>query len=449
MIHVGDAGHVQKHNDIDGQIGTLLSVTPDPTTFQAPDMVRAKVASNLADPEQVEGAALAKAARDAAAPPVNSVVILGDSITAHNSYTDATRITYRDYGFWTWAAARLGNRLELLNNAGVGGDRTDQVLARLDSDVLAHRPGWCVELSGTNDMVQGISVATAKANRAEVWARLIGAGIRVVAGTIPPFAGATADQLAFIADFNNWVRGQASTLPIVVVDYYSALVSPTAAGWAYGTADNDGVHPDRAGAAVMGKALADALEPLVPRLNALVSTNADPSQILVNGMMDGNASGVATGWALEKLGGGTTVAAPSKVPRTDGLPGEWQQFVVAPGNASSGVLFYRLGTGGLIPGTVLIADCEIEMDADVAQFQNLKITLYPTSTGLTKVAPFASDFEPYASSVAAPTSARLIRGVLRTPPLTLPAGAQNAEFELQYKGEGTIRVGRASIRAVS
>jgi len=417
-----------------------------PTSTQIADIASARVEADLLDPETTVSRHLSDTFVRVASP---TAVIVGDSIMMHAQQVTGTVTTNRDRGFWNWANARLGRRFTLLHNAGVGGERTDQILARIDADVIAYSPGWCFELSGTNDMIQGVTVATAKANRLAIWNKILAAGIKLVVGTIPPYSavGATAGQQAFIAEFNSWVRAQASVLPILVVDYYSVVVSPTGTGWAYGTTDNDGIHPDRAGCAAMGRLLADAIAPLTAPNDTLISSNSD-ANLLVNGMMDGNTSGGATGYAITYRGGGSVAPTASKVARTDGRPGEWQQLVVAPGNELSGAFIYKK-TGAATPGQVVYADCEIEMDADISQFKLLLLRVSPISTGLTKLTPQAVDFDPYSNSVIVPVSNRLTRATLRTPLLTLPALTQSCLWELEFRGEGTIRVTRASIRVVT
>src|SRR6185436_19069288 len=40
-------------------------------------------------------------------------------------------------------------------NCGVNGERTDQIAARFDRDVLAHQPDLVVLIAGVNDVYQG------------------------------------------------------------------------------------------------------------------------------------------------------------------------------------------------------------------------------------------------------------------------------------------------------
>ncbi len=63
-------------------------------------------------------------------------------------------------------------------NAGVAGDNAPMGLARLDRDVIAHKPDICVVNFGLNDI--GDPLETYTAAMAEIFDRLQAAGIRVI-----------------------------------------------------------------------------------------------------------------------------------------------------------------------------------------------------------------------------------------------------------------------------
>src|SRR3990172_8140843 len=81
-------------------------------------------------------------------------------------------------------------------NRGVNGERTDQIRARFDRDVVEARPAAVVIVAGVNDIYQGRPARDVTGNLSWMYDRAARAGIRVVAGTILPYDSATADQNA-------------------------------------------------------------------------------------------------------------------------------------------------------------------------------------------------------------------------------------------------------------
>lgn len=74
-----------------------------------------------------------------------TVVALGDSVTL-GVRTDKSVVTQQ-----TFVALLEGALGEKVVNAGVGGDNTRQMLARLDADVMAHHPRAVIVMAGLND----------------------------------------------------------------------------------------------------------------------------------------------------------------------------------------------------------------------------------------------------------------------------------------------------------
>lgn len=165
-------------------------------------------------------------------------------------------------------------------------------------------------------------------------------------------------------------------------------------------------------------------------------------------MLTGNTNGQATGgWANQTLGGATGTATPSKVARTDGNPGEWQQFVVAAGQVAAGLDFraYTPSAINYTPGDQVYGVCELEMGDDIANYQFLRLTVMPVTSGLQGIQPFAVDMEPFQQSIVTSPVFRFGKVILRTPILTTPANSARIILSLTYKGEGTIRIGSMSL----
>lgn len=377
----------------------------------------------------------------------NTVVIVGSSTTAMNWNETSTLKANDDRGYWTWAAARLGQRFKLLKNAGVGGERTDQILSRISADVAPYQPSLVIEAgSGNNDIIQNIPVSTIKANKQAIWDAIRNTGAQLVTTTLNPYDAATSGQKSAVQEINMWIKSQAVRQNIIVVDFYSAVADPTTGLWLSGFALPDGIHGNRKAAARWGKLLADAISSLFPPSDRLTSSNIDPYNILSNGMLVGNSSGLATGLTHLTLSDITGTATPTKVSRTDGKPGEWQRMVVGAGNSAQGFKIRANNTTGFSVGDEVYAECEIAMGSDIANFQYLTLTIAPYTTGLSPLTPIGQDQWPYQTDVIVDSVDRLGTAVLRTPTIIVPATTGRLMLALSYKGEGTIDTARWAIR---
>ena len=75
-------------------------------------------------------------------------------------------------------------------NAGVGGNNTRALLARVDADVLAHQPSLVIVMVGTNDSLNSGALVPLDEYRANLEAlveRITQAGSRVLLATVAPF----------------------------------------------------------------------------------------------------------------------------------------------------------------------------------------------------------------------------------------------------------------------
>jgi lysophospholipase L1-like esterase len=145
-------------------------------------------------------------------------------------------------------------------NRGVNGERTDQIAARFDRDVVAARPAVVIILAGVNDVYQGRSVAEVIRQLRAMYDRASAAGIPVVAGSIVPYNTATAEQNARMREINAWVAAEAARdTNIEFADTRAAAAAPGKPDMLSGSPD--GLHPDVAGY----RKMAEALEPAILR----------------------------------------------------------------------------------------------------------------------------------------------------------------------------------------
>jgi lysophospholipase L1-like esterase len=143
-------------------------------------------------------------------------------------------------------------------NQGINGERSDEIAARFDEDVIAKKPAIAVVIAGVNDIYQGRPAQHVKDHLAAMYARARVTGIAVVAGTIIPYNRATADQNACMHEVNAWIRAQADAGLVTFADTRAAVAAP-------GNPDllvssPDGLHPDADGYRRMADAIAPAIE---------------------------------------------------------------------------------------------------------------------------------------------------------------------------------------------
>jgi lysophospholipase L1-like esterase len=141
---------------------------------------------------------------------------------------------------------------------GISGQTSPQMLVRFHQDVVNLHPQVVVILAGTNDiagntgpatpeMIQDNSISMVEIARAN--------GIRVVLSSITPsddfWWNPGTKPAGRIADMNTWIKEYAAKHGLVYLDYYTAMVDDH--GGMKREFTSDGVHPNPAGYALMGK----------------------------------------------------------------------------------------------------------------------------------------------------------------------------------------------------
>lgn len=280
-------------------------------------------------------------------------VIFGDSFSARNKGATTSRAL--DWGYFNWAQYILGSPFTLVNNAGISGNRTDEMLLRM-SDVTAYNPDWCIVQGGINDITYGTPVASIVANLKSICSQLVNIGVRVALLSIAPNTQSAGNSIK-VQQINQAMREwcQRQYGQVVFVDYYAKMVDATLTTGALASGmSDDALHPSGKGARVIGQAIADALQYLLPNRNLLPSSNGDSfgvdstSKQLIDNPMHATGSPVAatgtgasgnvpSSWLGSAAGmtAGTAVFTPSQT-RTDGV-GLEQRIVIANAEANSSV----------------------------------------------------------------------------------------------------------------
>ena len=384
----------------------------------------------------------------------NTVVIAGDSITENNTvvttspYTTANRVD----GYFTWASMLSGHRLRLLKNAGIAGNTIENLQARFDTDVLAFNPGYVIMLIGTNSIRKSESPPTYEqmiAGLEELYLRTRASGAHLIQMTIPPCGDAneTTGRKNLRERVNNWLRVQARVRPgFSLVDIFPLLAAPNVGNYALGAADQ--IHPNMTGAAIIGRSLADEIKRLAPAVDLLSGSNFDPDNLLRNGMHAGatpdylgNAN-VPDYWYVQPVSSGTFSVSKLAGGSVDALQREWTRIT----NTAGGHRFaIAQTTVSWAPGDKLVATAEFRTSAPWTSVTELSLTLDAWDAANNRVA-LGQDFS--LAGFTFPNARQPAEGVLRTPPITLPAGVTKIEIKQVLNGVGSIDWGRSRVEKV-
>lgn len=243
----------------------------------------------------------------------------------------------------TWASALSGGRIQRFRNASVIGDTLTLMAARLDTDVIAHRPASCIVMGGYNDAYNSVTPASYIATLTSIVNRLRAAGIVPILGT--PLTTANDSTIAaLIEQYARQVRHLASIEGITLLDFHQWVIDPTTGGLRTEVSTGgDGVHPGAAGQKWLGQRVADVLGPQLPTTaTGLQITPLDTSNLIPNGWFtgsttDGRAPSVSQ--SLKPTGTTFSVVTDSEV------PGSMQRIAVS-ATASTARLFQRINRSG-------------------------------------------------------------------------------------------------------
>jgi lysophospholipase L1-like esterase len=382
------------------------------------------------------------------------VLLFGDSLTEQNNGAGSvTPAANSGKGYFSWAIYYTRGRLWMQRNAGIGGNTTVQMLARFATDVAAYSPTRVHVFGGANDIAQTGSTITAAqtiANLTAIYNACEALGAKVSTQTIHRTVSMdTVTETDKLAAVNAWIRSESAARGYVCADIAGALLDP-ATGYTATAYMTDGVHFSQEGAKVAGKVLAEALWPHLGGCVGMPSSvRPEDGNLVPNGAMVGNISGVATNWALLTLSGVPT-ATYYKIPRVDGIAGEWQVIDFGPG-ATGEVMFYsRTASPGVVgPGDILEALFEIRTEDVTIDAAGCYIDARLAAEVAIGNIVLDNGYALRAFNDNQPTTPG--NGVLRTGRLICPATTDRATISVRINGitSGRVMIGRALLRKVS
>jgi lysophospholipase L1-like esterase len=170
---------------------------------------------------------------------VRTFVALGDSLTAWPNTPWPSRLDSAD------------TLLKLVHNAGVPGNTTSQMRARLAADVYAYNPDVLFVLGGTNDLGLGISRSATIANLRAIIVGAKAHKITVILIVVPP--DSYSSMAPKIDSLNTAIVNLARGQRVTYVNIHGPLTN--ANGVYYAKYTSDGLHFTDLGAQVVANTI--------------------------------------------------------------------------------------------------------------------------------------------------------------------------------------------------
>lgn len=150
----------------------------------------------------------------------DTIVFLGDSITQAGAkpegYVSLVKLFCGVNGYAVRAI-----------NAGISGHKSNDMLARLDKDVLAHRPHWISISCGVNDVwhgERGVALDQYQQNMTEMVDRCLKAGAKVLLLTATPIhENLDSPENQRLQAYNDFLRRLAAEKQILLCDLFKAF----------------------------------------------------------------------------------------------------------------------------------------------------------------------------------------------------------------------------------
>jgi lysophospholipase L1-like esterase len=194
------------------------------------------------------------------------IVALGDSTTAGTpgflspleAPPSGCGNVESQYAYWLMKAHPEWQVL----NKGINGERSDQIEARFDRDVVDAGARLVVIIAGVNDIYQGRSPEIVQGHLQAMYDRSHRADIPVVAGSIIPFNTATPSQNARMQAVNRWIQGVAAADPhVAYCETRRAVADRNDPDRLTSTPDD--LHPSPEGYRMMAEALQPIIESVI------------------------------------------------------------------------------------------------------------------------------------------------------------------------------------------
>lgn len=388
--------------------------------------------------------------------------------TAGTNSSSTNPITVLDWGDsrspFVHANTLLNGGLQLVNNAGIGGDTFGSMLSRLSTDVDAYEFDQLWLHGGYNALNSGVSAATEWANCKAIIDKYLALGKLVVLQTVLPVGPGHSKQAdaAFITSINELRKYQLEYQRnnLIVVDSFLDAIDPLSApaGLTKANMTGDTVHPAAKLMRAVGTRIKNAIvdKIIVPDLRA--ASNADNYAYNSASQQLLNAGWAATGGPAPGTGitgtsppgmkadtGGTITATVTGTARADGF-GYDMVMTVATTSAGATPRCVMDIAAGFVAGDKIVCVCEVTISGVGNVVRGVYGQLRQIYSGITGFAYSAN-----ASSTSALWGTGDGTYLLVTPPMKVQPGVTSLQFSALVSvdaisgGTGTISFGRPAV----
>ena len=304
-------------------------------------------------------------------------IILGDSIALGADVADLASTSKGSW--WSTLAALSGQRMRSVRNAGIAGNTTTQMVARIDADVFAYSPQVLIFAGPTNDFQNSIPSNTTRANYESVFQACLTNGTRLIVTTCPPIdvAGAspwntTALRRAGVIQHNLWLTEWAHARGVPVIDLWGVWAEASTGGWRTdATYTSDGVHPNYAAMWVAAGALVGTLPSVFDQAPRLVESTADTTDLLTGrGLFLGTTTPAFPSASWYKGGDATATVEDDST-----IKGKWLKITGGSSGNTQVVLNSDMSTGFSV-GDVIEFSGRVEKDAAANSYVSLRNQAY-------------------------------------------------------------------------
>lgn len=236
-------------------------------------------------------------------------VAIGDSIV--NGASDHSANVAAGNCWWTILNVMSKGVLHFVRNAGVPGDVSPRITARMWDELAAYRPAVGFMMQGTNDagatptpIPQAVTIANDKAFIENCFAQ----NILPIILACPPrgLPGAeTPTVAAAVRALNDAKSALCASTGAIYIDTWTVLANTSTNSYADLTLSSDGVHPTNKGARLIAAAILTALENAVPSFKCTLATATVPTQAFNGSVFSDFGNAIKYG-LFTTTGGGTT-----------------------------------------------------------------------------------------------------------------------------------------------
>ena len=370
----------------------------------------------------------------------NSIVIWGDSITDQNDGEAVGVKNTLNAGYFTVSNIMLGDYFNLLNNAGVSGERTDQILARFDAGVKAYSPKWVFILAGANDLLGSVPVSTIKDNLALIYDAIESIGAKVITAT--QYASASFTNESDFSEMNQFIRSESESRGFYLADFEAATTDPEKASFPY-TYDNityDGLHLNAYGAKLCANVIYDELVKFTNRTRLLPTKSNAKNKTLnpLNTGTSGTLNNGVTGQAPNDWNVFSTIPVGSTVVSSVEQGTFSNVLKLTYSGTDSFVTFSRVASSAPVNGKSYYAIAEVKCSLTNSNEVSLKLRSTGGSATLT-----VHGNRTYSDNAQLPLME--FDGVIKTPVLANVDGTTLIVDVFANGASGTVEIGRVGI----